>query len=115
MKTFIQPGKMLKLIAPYDRLSGQAAQVGSLFGVASTDVLSGAEAEFATVGVFSQAKTASQAWTQGVKLYWDNTTKLYTTSSATGTNLFVGHAVAAVAGGASDTTGLVRLHGATTI
>jgi predicted RecA/RadA family phage recombinase len=112
MKNFIQPGDVLTLVAPYDRLSGQGALVGSIFGVATTDVLSGASAEFAITGVFSLAKTASQAWTAGAKIYWVDASKLLT-NVATG-NVWVGHAVEAVAGGAGDTIGKVRLHGVST-
>jgi predicted RecA/RadA family phage recombinase len=109
MKNFIQDGNVLTLTAPYDRTAGQGALVGSLFGIAATDVLSGAVGEFAVVGVFSHAKTASQAWTAGAKIYWDNTNKVMTNVATSNTH--VGHAVEAVAGGASDTIGKVRLHG----
>jgi predicted RecA/RadA family phage recombinase len=109
MRNFIQPGNVLSLSAPYDRLSGQGALVGSIFGIAAYDVLSGTTGEFVLTGVFSHAKTASQAWTVGQKIYWDNTNKVMT-NVATG-NVHIGHAVEAVAGGAADTIGRVRLHG----
>jgi predicted RecA/RadA family phage recombinase len=109
MKNYIQPGDVLTLTAPYDRLSGQGAFVGSIFGIAAYDVLSGAVGEFAIVGVFSHAKAASQAWTAGQKIYWDNTAKVMT-NVATG-NIHIGHTIEAVAGGAGDIIGKVRLHG----
>ena len=52
MKNFIQHGKTVTLTAPYDRESGQGALVGSIFGVAAGDVLSGADGEFVLEGVF---------------------------------------------------------------
>ena len=58
--------------------------VGSIFGIASGDALSGEEVETALVGVFDLAKTASQAWIAGDKVYWDDTNKVVT-KTATGT------------------------------
>jgi predicted RecA/RadA family phage recombinase len=107
MKNYIQPGDVVTLTAPYAVSSGGGALVGSLFGIATADVASGASGEFAIVGVFSHAKTGAQAWTQGAKIYWDNAGKVMT-NVATG-NTHVGHAVEAAAGG--DANGKVRLHG----
>lgn len=107
MKNFIQRGETLTLAAPYDRLSGEGALVGSIFGVAAGDVLSGADGEFTVIGVFELPKTSAQAWTQGVKVYWDNTNKVVTTTATS--NTLIGVAVAAAAN-PSD-TGLVRLNG----
>ena len=107
MKNFVQPGANLTLAAPYDRLSGEGALIGSIFGVASNDVDSGDDGVFVTEGVFDLAKTASQAWTVGVKVYWDNTNKVCT-NTASG-NTLIGTATAAVAGGAGDTIGRVKL------
>jgi predicted RecA/RadA family phage recombinase len=109
MKNFIQEGDVITLTAPYALTSGQGALVGQLFGIACTDVANGAVGEFKTRGVFSHAKTGTQAWTQGQKIYWDNAARVFT-SVATG-NTFVGHAVEAVAGGAGDVIGKVRLTG----
>lgn len=75
MKTFVQEGKNLALAAPYDRLSGQGALVGSIFGIATVDVLSGVTASFLTEGVATLAKTSAQAWSQGDSIYWDDTAK----------------------------------------
>ena len=52
---------------------------------------------------------ASQAWTAGAKVYWDNTTKLVT-NVASG-NTLVGVAALAVGSGADETIGRVRLNG----
>jgi predicted RecA/RadA family phage recombinase len=107
MKNFVQPGVNVTLAAPYDRLSGEGALIGSLFGVASVDVDSGDDAVFVTEGVFDLAKAASQAWTVGAKIYWDNTNKVCTTTSTS--NTLIGVAIAAVGSGAGETVGRVRL------
>jgi predicted RecA/RadA family phage recombinase len=108
MKTYIQPGHAITLVAPYDVLSGDGLLVGAIFGVASHDAASGAEVETQLTGVLDLAKTASQAWTAGAKVYWDNTAKRVT-NVASG-NTLVGVAVLAVGAGAEETIGRVRLN-----
>jgi predicted RecA/RadA family phage recombinase len=110
MRNYIQPGHVLTLLAPYDVASGDGLLVGSIFGVASGDALSGAEVEAQLTGVVEIAKTASQAWTAGAKVYWDNTAKRVT-NVASG-NTLIGVAVLAVGGGAEEIIGRVRLNGA---
>ena len=78
MRNYIQPGHAITLLAPYDVVSGAGLLVGSIFGVASGDALSGAEVETQLTGVIDLAKVASQAWTAGAKVYWDNTAKRVT-------------------------------------
>lgn len=107
MKNFIQPGKNLTLTAPYDVVSGAGAQVGSIFGVATKTIASGAEGEFATEGVFELKKIESQAWTVGQKIFWDNTEKECT--SVAGANLLIGVATEIAASGASLILGKVKL------
>jgi predicted RecA/RadA family phage recombinase len=55
-------------------------------------------------------KAASQAWTAGAKVYWDNTAKRVT-NVASG-NTLIGVAVLAVGAGAEEVVGRVRLNGA---
>jgi len=109
MKNFVQPGDVVSVTAPYTVTSGGGVLVGTLFGFAAHDAASGAAVEIATTGVFTHAKAGSQAWTQGAAIYWDNSAKVLTTTSTS--NTLVGKAMAAVAGGAGDTTGTVRLNG----
>ncbi len=109
MKTFVQPGDVITLPAPYDVLSGAGLQVGQVFGVAAYDALSGVDVEAMTEGVFDLVKIGSQAWAVGALVYWDNTNKRCTTV-ATG-NLLIGAAMLAVTGAAGNTTGRVRLNG----
>jgi predicted RecA/RadA family phage recombinase len=70
---------------------------------------SGATDEAAVTGVFDLTKIGSQAWTVGAKVYWDDTNKRCTTVATD--NTLIGVAVEAVAGGAGDTIGRVRLNG----
>jgi predicted RecA/RadA family phage recombinase len=108
MKNYIQPGHALTLVAPYDVVSGDGLLVGSIFGVASHDALSGAEVEAQLTGVLDLAKVASQAWTAGAKVYWDNTAKRATTVASG--NTLIGVAVLAVGSGAEEVIGRTRLN-----
>lgn len=110
MKNFIQTGDTLTLTAPYARLSGQGMLVGSIFGVATADVASGADVEARLAGVVDLAKVSAQAWTQGALIYWDDTAKNCTTTSST--NKLIGVAAAAAAN--PSATGRVRLNAAFT-
>ncbi|EEX12485.1 conserved hypothetical protein [Citreicella sp. SE45] len=109
MKNYVQPGGTLTLTAPYAVTSGDGLLVGSIFGVAAGDAASGATVEAALTGVFDLTKIGSQAWTVGAKVYWDDTNKRCTTVATD--NTLIGVAVEAVAGGAGDTIGRVRLNG----
>jgi predicted RecA/RadA family phage recombinase len=110
MKNYVQPGATLTLTAPYAVTSGDGLLVGSIFGVAAGDAASGATVEAALTGVFDLTKIGSQAWTVGAKVYWDDTNKRCTTVATD--NTLIGVAVEAVAGGAGDTIGRVRLNAA---
>ncbi|AHD01964.1 DUF2190 family protein [Leisingera methylohalidivorans] len=109
MKNYVQPGNTITLTAPYAVTSGDGLLVGSIFGIASADAALNDPVEAALVGVFDLTKVGSQAWTVGAKVYWDDTNKR-TTSVAT-SNKLIGVATEAVAGGAGDTIGRVRLNG----
>ena len=110
MKTFIQPGQTVTLTAPYDVISGACLKVGAIVGVAANDAAAGAEVEVMLTGVHDLEKAPSQAWTPGVKIYWDDTNKVTTTTATS--NTLIGVALVAVSGGANDTVGRVRLNGA---
>lgn len=110
MRNYIQPGHALTLAAPADVASGDGLLVGAIFGIASHDALTGAEVETQLTGVVEIAKAASQAWTVGARIYWDNTAKR-ATNVASG-NTLIGVAVLAVGAGAEETVGRVRLNGA---
>ena len=86
---------MVTVPAPYDVLSGAGALVGSLFGVAQTTALSGADVPLQMDGVWELKKLSAQAWTVGVKIYWDNTNKQCDTTSAGNTLIGVATETAA--------------------
>lgn len=111
MKTFIQKGETVTLVAPYDVVSGAGLLVGVVFGVANYDALSGTSVEATTVGIISGlAKTTGTAWTAWTTLlYWDASGKKFTTTSNSGANKLFGVAAADAASG--DATGTVRLNG----
>jgi len=110
MKNFVMIGATLPLTAPYAVASGAGFQVGSIFAVATNAADNAAEVEGITVGVYDLVKVGSQAWTVGQKIYWDNGNKRCTSDGAAG--MLIGTCVKAVADGAGDTTGRVRLNGA---
>ncbi len=104
----VKSGAILTLIAPYAVAAGACAKVGGIIAVATSAVASAAEGEFVRVGEFTLAKATGQAWTQGAKIYWDDTAKNCTTS-ASGNTLIGAATVAALSG---DTVGVVLLDGA---
>ena len=110
MKNYVQPGNTITLTAPYAVASGDGLLVGSFFGVAASTAALSESVEVALTGVFDITKVGSQAWTVGAKVYWDDTNKRCTNVATS--NTLIGVAVEAVAGGAGDTIGRVRLNGA---
>mgnify|MGYP000358429157 CR=1 FL=1 len=104
---YISTGDRIPLAAPYAVASGAGALVGTLFGVALQTLANGITGEFAIRGVWDLAKATGAAWTVGAALYWDNTNKNVTTTSAGNTKI----GVAAVAAASGDTVGRVRLNG----
>ncbi len=107
MKNFVQNGGVLTLAAPYDVAAGAAFKVGSIIAVATSAALNTATVEGSVAGVFDLAKVSTEVWTVGLKVSWDDTAKLVT-STASG-NTLVGVAVAAAAN--PSATGRVRLNG----
>lgn len=95
MKTHVQAGKVLDLAAPYDRTSGQGALIGSIFGVACHDVLSGVTGTFMTSEVHTLTKTSAQSWVVGDKIYWDDTNKRCDNVGTVGSLIGVATAAAA--------------------
>jgi predicted RecA/RadA family phage recombinase len=108
MRNFVQDGDVLTLTAPYNRLSGQAALIGTaIFGVAANDVLQAASGEFVTEGVFTLPKTAALEINIGDKVYWDDAAK-EVNKTAQG-NTYVGVAIAHAAN--PSATAEIRLNG----
>lgn len=80
MKNFRQNGDVLTFTAGATITSGMIVKVGSLFGVAVTDVANGDPGELALTGVFTLPKTTGSgtALTVGAPVYFD------TSAAATG-------------------------------
>jgi predicted RecA/RadA family phage recombinase len=106
MKNYIQPGKVLTLIAPTTLLSGAVVIVGSFVGIAATDAAEGSPIEVSTEGVFELAKMAPQVWAQGSLVYWDGAAAKATTF-ATGGLPLVG--IATESAGSATTIGRVKI------
>ena len=107
MKNFVQPGDVVTIPAPADVVSGAGVLAGALFGVASTDAVSGESLAVAVTGVFELPKVSAQAWTVGAAIYWIAAENVCT--SVAGSNTLIGKAVAAAAN--PSATGVVRLNG----
>lgn len=108
MKNYVQPGNTITLAAPYAVASGDGLLLGAIFGVAVAAALIGGPVEVTLTGVFDLKKVGTQAWAAGDKIYWDNAAK-EATKTLTG-NTLIGAAIEAVAGGAADIIGRVRLN-----
>ncbi|RWR31351.1 DUF2190 family protein [Sinirhodobacter populi] len=107
MKNWKYPGENLTVPAPAAVASGDFVTVGAITGVAQGDAAAGEGIVIVRRGVFELPKIAAQAWTLGVKLYWDADNSVVT--STADSNLLIG-AAAAVAADPSQ-TGLVLLDG----
>jgi len=99
MKNHLQSGNHVEVIAPYTLASGGGCQVGTMFGVAVAAAASGAQVILDVRGVFELPKLGTDVVTQGQSLYWDNASSPRRLTTTAGTNLYVGKAVEAAAGG----------------
>lgn len=97
MKNYVQPGKVINVIAPAAKTSGDGVLVGRLFGVATKDAGSGAELPIIVEGVVSLPKLSTDVVTIGAVLYWDNTNSRLTLVVTS--NFPVGLAVSAAGNG----------------
>lgn len=111
MKTFVQEGEIVTVLAPAAVVAGQMLRVGQLVGVAITDAASGAPVNIAAQGIFDVTKAGSQAWTVGAAIYGVGTTTLVATTATTTGNIYLGVAMAPVGSGAGETVGRIRLNG----
>lgn len=111
MQNFIQPGTSLTVTAPADVSSGAGVKVGSLFGVAAGDALTGAEVEISPRGVYELPVLGTDDVGVGDKLYWDDGNSRLTLTAST--HLLVG--VATAVSGVGITTVNCYLTGAFTV
>lgn len=97
MKSFVQEGGSLSVLAPYDVASGAGFMVGFLFLVAGNTALSGTAVEGMPEGVFTLKAASADTGSVGAKMYWDNSAKQLTTTSAA--NTLIGVLTVAKTGG----------------
>jgi predicted RecA/RadA family phage recombinase len=113
-RSFIERGDVLPLIAPSGGVTaGTGVMIGSQFVIPQVTAAQTLPFDGYATGVHSHAKAASQAWTAGQVVYWDDTNKVFSTSATVG---FFGQggvfiAVEAVGSGSTETIGKVRLSG----
>lgn len=104
---YVQEGDVLTLTAPVGGVvSGSSYLIGTLFVVALGTAAEGAQFEGAVEGVFVLPKTSGQAWTEGQKVFWDDSN--HRADSASTVGQLIGVASAAAANPSS--TGSVRLN-----
>ena len=119
MKNYLQSDDRITVTAPYAVASGAGCLVGSIFGVAVSAIASGVKGIVALEGIFLLAKSTGAAWTEGARLYWDDSAKSVTTNAAAGANKLIGVAILPPSGGSmpasGDTTGTVLLTKAFTL
>lgn len=108
MQNYIQAGEHVTITAAAAVVSGQGLLTGAMFGVVQGDAESGEAVVVVRRGVFELPKLEAQAWTQGAKVYWDNTNGWVTTAASGNTLIGVAHAAAAN----PSTAGEVLLDGA---
>lgn len=107
-KLFVKPGKTLTIVAGSDIASNDPIQTGKLFGVALTNIATGASGEIGLEGVYTLDKDGS-TFAQGADVYHDGTDATSTSAA----NEHIGAANKAAGGG--DATVEVRLDGIATI
>lgn len=99
MKTFVQEGRSLPLIAPRTLTAGTGFLVGAIFAIAASDAANGAAVEGQREGVFDITKEAPLVIAAGARVFWDNTNFRVTTTATS--NFCIGYA--AVAALSADT------------
>ena len=92
MRNFVQPGDHVTVAAPAGVLSGDGVEIGNLFGIASTDALSGEDVSIATTGVYDVAKASGEVFAVGDAVS-------FASGEATTSGLEIGTCVAAAAAG----------------
>jgi predicted RecA/RadA family phage recombinase len=108
MQNFVQADDVITVAAaPYAVAAGAGCLVGFMFGVAMSAALTGAQVVLQTEDCYDLAKKSGDTFAVGDKLYWDDTNK-YLTSTSAG-NKWVGVAIRAAL--SADTTVRTRLNG----
>jgi predicted RecA/RadA family phage recombinase len=118
MNNYVGKGETITVTAPYAVASGAGVLVagtGHLFGIAVNTQASGDNMEILTTGIFDLVKDAS-TFANGDYVYWDNTAKKATSTSAGNTKIGTAALLLPVTGGnalggaTGDATVRVRLN-----
>lgn len=109
MKNFRDSGKSLVNKSAGVKVSGVPVVVGDRVGIPAASVPANTEVVIMLEGSYDVAKTAGEAWAQGITLYWDDAGKACTTSHNNNANKKIGSAGEAAV--AADTAGVVILAG----
>lgn len=109
MGSFIQEGHSIDYTPGSAVTAGTCILLGTIIGFPERDIAANELGALRISGVISHAKAASQAWTPGAVVYWDDTNKVFTTTSSG--NTLCGIAAEAVGSGAGETTGKVIING----
>lgn len=109
MKNHVQPGRMMDFTAPSGGVvSGTPLLIGALIVIPAATAAQGDRFAGATEGVFdvpAATHATTQAWTEGLLLYWDDTNKVFTITSSGNTK----KAIAAEAKASTAAIGRVKL------
>jgi predicted RecA/RadA family phage recombinase len=118
MDNYLQPGEILPFTTPGGGVvAGLGYKIGSLVVLATVTVTAAQVTADPTIKfsamvsgtatVVKEGAGSGQVWSEGLKIYWDNSAKKFTITSAG--NTLVG--VAAQAALTAATTGVLRLDG----
>ncbi|MFT4015218.1 MAG: DUF2190 family protein [Paracoccus sp. (in: a-proteobacteria)] len=120
MKNFVAVGNSITVLAEdiamgTPLVAGEGVLIGDIFGVVANstgpvEIGDGSSVVVNLTGIYDLPKTPSQVWTVGARVYWDAANARCTTASAS--NTLIGVATIAVAAGAGEIIGRVRLNGA---
>ncbi len=112
--SYIAVGDVLTFTAPTGGVTaGVPVLIGSHIVMPQQTVAQTVQFDGYVTGVHSVPKTGSQAWTEGLAVYLDNTNHVFSSTATVGF-FRAGVAVEAVDSGAGSTTGKVRLTGEVT-
>ena len=100
-------GRQIDITAGGTLVGGTVLLSGSAIGVVAHDAVSGESVPLILQGEFSLAKATGAGITVLAKVYWDDTAKKCTATSAGNTLL----GICTVAAASGDTTVMVRLNG----
>jgi predicted RecA/RadA family phage recombinase len=89
-QTQLKSGGVFTFTAPRALTSGDPVLIGFLFGITQETVANGAtNGEAVRIGVHTLPKKSGDTFTQGAKMYWDDTNHYITSAAASGANLLV--------------------------